>query len=190
MLAVPFSLISYMVKSLISIEQLRAYTGNYEEDTLGLYDVVVQSATEIVVDYLGYNPWYESYDEWISGAGGRKLYLNARDIENVNFLEINGQEADICDIGYKDDYIYSLSGKAIFKEGVDNIHVMYTAGLRQLPKLLTLSTLRIASLMLQEFNSNIGISSKSFADQSRTFINYSNYDKYLQPLKALRIFKI
>ena len=179
-----------MVKSLISIEQLRAYTGNYEEDTLGLYEVVVQSATEVVVDFLGYNPWFDSYEEWVSGAGGHRLYLNARDIENVNLVEINGQEADISDIGYKDDYIYSLSGKKIFTEGIYNIHVMYTAGLRELPKLLTLSTLRIASLMLQEFNSNIGVSSKSFADQSRTFINYSNYDKYLQPLKSLRIFKI
>ena len=41
-----------MSKSLITVEQLRAYTGNYEEDVLDLYTVVCESATDVVIDYF------------------------------------------------------------------------------------------------------------------------------------------
>ena len=45
-----------------------------------------------------------------------------------------------------------------------------------------MAVLRIASLMLAEQGGNIGVTSKSFSDQTRTFVNYSNYNKFLQPL--------
>ena len=56
-----------------------------------------------------------------------------------------------------------------------------------MPKVIKLSIMRIATLMLSETNGNIGLTGKSFADNSRTFINYSNYKKYLEPLDGLRI---
>ena len=46
--------------------------------------------------------------------------------------------------------------------------------------------MRIATLMLMEGGENIGVSSKSFADNSRTFISYTNYLKYLSPLQTYR----
>ncbi|MCF0238161.1 MAG: hypothetical protein HUK24_06135 [Sphaerochaetaceae bacterium] len=54
------------------------------------------------------------------------------------------------------------------------------------PEVITLSILRVATLMLMETGGNIGLTGKAYADQSRTFINYSNYRKYLQPLDGLR----
>lgn len=176
-----------MSKSLITVEQLRAYTGNYEEDVLDLYTVVCESATDVVIDYLGFDPSFNDYDEVFSGIGDYKQYLKVRDIEGVYYLEIDGREIDLRNISYKDDYIFTTNRKKIFTEGVDNIRVKFFAGMRKLPEIVTLTALRIAALMLQEFGSNIGISSKSFADQSRTFINYSDYSKYLMPLKYLRI---
>jgi len=56
-----------------------------------------------------------------------------------------------------------------------------------LPASIKLSILRIATLMLQETGGNIGLTGKSFGDNSRTFINYSNYRKYLQPLDPIRL---
>lgn len=56
----------------------------------------------------------------------------------------------------------------------------------KVPSVVPLSIMRIATLMLSETNGNIGLTGKSFADNSRTFINYSNYRKYLQPLDPYR----
>lgn len=54
------------------------------------------------------------------------------------------------------------------------------------PAAVTLSILRIATLMLMESGGNIGLTGKSFQDSSRTFVSYSNYRKYLQPLDPYR----
>ena len=51
-----------------------------------------------------------------------------------------------------------------------------------MPYAIRMAVLRIASLMLAEQGGNIGVTSKSFSDQTRTFVNYSNYNKFLQPL--------
>jgi len=40
--------------------------------------------------------------------------------------------------------------------------------------------------MLMEGGENIGVTGKSFADNSRSFISYTNYMKYLSPLQTFR----
>lgn len=55
-----------------------------------------------------------------------------------------------------------------------------------IPSLIKLTILRIATLMLMEAGENIGVSGKSFADNSRSFISYTNYSKYLSPLQTFR----
>ena len=54
------------------------------------------------------------------------------------------------------------------------------------PELVRLTVLRIATLMLMEAGENIGVTGKSFADNSRSFISYTNYAKYLYPLQTFR----
>ena len=90
-----------------------------------------------------------------------------------------------------DDHIRFADGLTVFPRGEDNIRVSLTAGwdAEAMPSVVTLSILRIATLMLSETGGNIGLTGKSFADNSRTFINYSNYRKYLQPLDGLRIIR-
>lgn len=56
----------------------------------------------------------------------------------------------------------------------------------EVPQIVRLTILRIATLMLMEGGENIGVSGKSFADNSRTFISYTNYMKYLSPLQTYR----
>lgn len=56
----------------------------------------------------------------------------------------------------------------------------------EIPGIVKVTILRIATLMLMEAGENIGVSSKSFADNSRTFISYTNYMKYLNPLQTFR----
>ena len=61
----------------------------------------------------------------------------------------------------------------------DNILISYSAGwtVEEMPSVIIISILRIATLMLSETNGNIGLTGKSFSDNSRTFINYSNYQQ-------------
>jgi hypothetical protein len=60
-----------------------------------------------------------------------------------------------------------------------------------MPSIITMTVLRIASILESESNSNIGVTSKSFGDSgSRSFINYTNFDKYLLPLSSYRILAI
>jgi hypothetical protein len=88
-----------------------------------------------------------------------------------------------------DDHIRFVGHTTKFPIGEDNIRLSYTAGweIGQMPSVIVVSILRIATLMLSETGGNIGLTGKSFADNSRTFVNYSNYRKYLQPLDSLRI---
>lgn len=55
-----------------------------------------------------------------------------------------------------------------------------------IPAIVRLTILRISTLMLMEAGENIGVSGKSFADNSRSFISYTNYMKYLNPLQTYR----
>lgn len=48
---------------------------------------------------------------------------------------------------------------------------------QSVPSIVRLTILRIATLMLMESGENIGITGKSFADNSRSFISYTNYSK-------------
>lgn len=173
--------------SMVTIEQFNQYTNNYEEDPQHLKETYLDAAEKIVITYLGYDPRPREYDEFFSGIGDYKLYLNAKNVQNIGFVSVDGQPLDICTLDYKDDYIFNRCRQKVFHLGVDNIHVVYSAGFNDIPELILLSIMRIAALMITEANGNIGITGKSFADNSRTFVNFQNYDKYLKPLDVYRV---
>lgn len=54
------------------------------------------------------------------------------------------------------------------------------------PQAIKLTILRIATLLLMEAGENIGVTSKSLPDNSKTFINYTSYMKYLRPIQNWR----
>ncbi len=105
---------------LVDIAEFNEYTGNMEdaEETLKLKTLFLQSAEELVCEYLRFRPEDE------------------------------------------------------LKEDI--------------PDIVRLTILRIATLMLMEGGENIGVSGKSFSDNSRSFISYTNYHKYLSPLQTFR----
>lgn len=71
----------------------------------------------------------------------------------------------------------------------ENYDWMAEEGLQACPKIIKLSVKRIATLLLMEAGENIGVTSKSMPDNSRTFINYTNYFKYLRPIQNYRLEK-
>lgn len=56
-----------------------------------------------------------------------------------------------------------------------------------MPSAIKSAILRIAALKLMESNGNIGLTGKSYSDNSRSFLNYTNYNKYLTDLWSLRV---
>ena len=145
----------------------------------------------MVSEYLGYNPKQNIYDETFSGIGDYKQYLNARPIKVVSELFVNAMPIPLEFIAPHDDYIYEVFRHRIFLEGINNIRCSYVAGYSpaEMPEIIKLTILRIAALMLQEQGGNIGLTGKSMGENSRTFINYSNYAKYLEPLEGYRVIK-
>ena len=60
-----------------------------------------------------------------------------------------------------------------------------------IPEILIITIMRIAAILQMESDGNIAISSKSFADSgTRTFINYTDYSKYLLPISNYRKIRI
>jgi len=56
-----------------------------------------------------------------------------------------------------------------------------------LPGIIQLTVFRIGALLNSESSGNIGITSKSFSDGSRTFIKTQDYEPYLKQISQYRI---
>ena len=175
-----------------TLDMLNTYSGNFEEsvEAAQLKTAFLAAAEEIATSHLGFDPGARSYTDVVaSGTGMRRLYLPSRNIISVEALTMGGCAVDPSHVAACDDHIVFIDHTVKFPYGEDNILLSYTAGWERetMPAVITLSILRIATLMLSETGGNIGLTGKSFADNTRTFINYSNYRKYLQPLDSLRI---
>jgi hypothetical protein len=175
-----------------SIAMFNTYSGNYEDasEAVQLKGAFLSTAEDIVISYLGFDPKQQEYTDVVaSGSGSRRLYLPCRNITAVQALTVGTTAVDTALVTACDDHIRFVDHATKFPIGEDNIVVSFTAGweIEQMPSVIVVSILRIATLMLSETGGNIGLTGKSFADNSRTFVNYSNYRKYLQPLDSLRI---
>ena len=175
-----------------SIAMFDTYSGNYEDapEAVQLKGAFLCTAEDIVSSYLGFDPKQQEYTDVVaSGSGSRRLYLPCRNITAVQALTVGTAAMDTSLVAACDDHIRYIDYATKFPVGEDNIRLSYTAGwdIEQMPSVIVVSILRIATLMLSETGGNIGLTGKSFADNSRTFVNYSNYRKYLQPLDSLRI---
>lgn len=177
---------------IVAVDTFNTYSGNYEdtEAAIILKEAFLSSAEQIVVGYLGYDPLFQDYtDVMLSGQGTRRLYLPNHNVTQILSIVAYKTTLDPLNYSVHDDFIYGKD--TIFPLGTDNILISYSAGwtVEEMPSVIIISILRIATLMLSETNGNIGLTGKSFSDNSRTFINYSNYRKYLQPLDTLRIIR-
>lgn len=172
----------------VTIDQFNEYTNNYEDSTLK--SSYIESAEQVVKDYLGFDPEVKEYREYFSGMGDTKLYLNAHPIQLINEITINGMAYPVENFEAVGQFIRSIDRRVVFPSGDNNIYVSYVGGFDDIPGIITISVLRIASLILQEAGGNIGLTGKAFGDNSRTYINYSNYEKYLRPLDGIRIIRV
>lgn len=177
---------------IVNVEQLNVYSGNMEtsSEVVDLKTTILGAAQQTVSDYLGYDIESAERDDFVSGIGQNKLYLYALPVTEVSHVLHCGREIPASAYTFGDRYLRLNSG--VFASGIDNYEVIYTAGWTEatLPEIVKLTVLQIASLMLQETEGNIGITGKSFAENSRTFINYTNFDKWLKKLDPYRVVRL
>ena len=150
-----------------SIAMFNTYSGNYEDasEAVELKGAFLSTAEDIMSSYLGFDPKQREYTDVVaSGSGSRRLYLPCRNITSVQSLTVGTASMDITLVKTYDDYIIFIDHATKFPIGEDNIVVSFTAGweIEQMPSVIVVSILRIATLMLSETGGNIGLTGKSF----------------------------
>lgn len=177
---------------IVTVNQFDTYSGNYEasEAVVAMKTSILKSAQEIVSNYIGFDPESAQRDDWISAIGNNRLYLLAHPVTQVTSVELNGVEVPQTAYSVHDRYLRLNSG--VWPEGLENVKVVYTAGWssENLPETIKTTILQIATLMLMEAGENIGVTGKSFSENSRTFINYTNFSKWLQKLDEYKIVRL
>lgn len=172
---------------IISLDEFNTYTGDYEDsvEVKGQKARTLATAQQIVEEYLGYHVLSCDHTEVISGVDQRKVFLHSLPVTFVYDVSVNGYELS-SGFGYVNDHdsIY-LDKKPCPK---DEIKVHYAAGFSRnnVPAVIRQTILRIATLLYTEGSENIAVSSKSYADGSRSFMNYNSFDKFLKPLRSLK----
>lgn len=176
--------------ALITVSELESYSGDFAADAgiTALKGTIVNAASAVVTDYLGYDPISASRVFRTVGTGLDEILLPVPSVSAVASITEDGvtlsaTKYSLVASGQK--YKIERSDGLAFDRGV-KIVVTYTAGYTTAPDQMKLACLRIGALMLSEKDGNIGVTSKSFADMSKQFISYTNYDKYLKPLAPYR----
>ena len=182
------------------LKKFNVYTNNYE-DSPEVNDIKRQyiiSATEVVENYLGYKLDIHEVTEEHTFIGSHDFYLKSFPVQEVyNVILADGTylpapyyslRGDHVRIQFPRDDFFAESCK-LWKN--DEITIIYAAGYRQLPDIVTQTILRIASLLQSESQGNIALQSKSYGnDGSRSFFNYTNWSKFLDPLYPLRVVRL
>jgi hypothetical protein len=181
--------------SYVSVEEFAKYSNVFGEENIQQH--YIDSAENIVSNYLGYSPTLHDYIHRFDGTGTNELQLKARPIKELTGIEINGENVSTAEFSFGDTEFIQFT--QIFPGGNQNVKVTYQAGWgitpgddvingEFVPPVIKMSVLRIAALLQSESDSNIGITSKSFADSgTRTFINFTNFDKYLIPISFYKL---
>jgi hypothetical protein len=177
--------------SYVTLADFKKYAKKVEEDVAGeaLYQIYIDSAEQIVKDYLSYNPASQAYTHTLSGSGLSFMQLRAKPVTALTSVTIDGASRAVGDFRLEDERLYDTTGD-IFYLGA-TVVVAYTAGWSSVPGIIKLAVMRIASLLAMEAGENIGVTSTTFdGGNSRTFINYTNFAKYLAPLSSFRVVRL
>ena len=157
----------------VTKEELEGFTGVQFESGNNISELFIGAAQNIVENYLGYEIESKEYTKHFALHTSNIIKAGVKNITEVKEITIDGTLVE--------DY-YIDDDKIILKQPVisDNIIVKFTAGFGvDLPQIIKLTVLRISALLQTESNNNIGISGKSFIDGSRTFTNFTNFERYL-----------
>jgi len=180
---------------LVTLATWKAYAKKADGDATleALYQTFVDSAEQIVKDYLGYNPASQTYtSQTYYGSGTSSLTLKAKPITAIASITVNGVSKTVGDYTIDGERITNKNGEIFGRS--DIIVITYTAGLSAGDTrlgLVILTCMDIASLLSQNAGDNIGVSSVTMdGGNSRTFVNYNDFRKQLARLASLRLARL
>ncbi len=161
---------------ILTIEELQQYTQDYNDYELNT--LIIEAAEDIVSDYLGYDLTSQILIETVDVVSNDYVILSAW-IETVNTITLDGVAiTDYKIVKNTIQFNRYISGTVV---------VNYNGGFSVVPSLIKLAMLQIATLKLLETGKKIGVTGVTNPDGvGNTFINYTNYDKYLKPLSKYR----
>jgi len=172
---------------LATIKELQDFTGVFENSESSQSELFLGAASDIIINYLGYDPTLQHYKKCFNGSGENYLRLETKPIQKINEIEINGIIEPLEEFYFDDDTLLYRGSKK-FPEGIKNVLVDFDAGFENVPDLIKLTCLRIAAILQTEADNNIAITSKSFGESgSRTFYNFTNFQKYLLPISKWKL---
>ena len=147
----------------------------------------IESAEQVVKDYLGYDPQLTDYTGlYLADGSSNKIQLKAKPVLTLKKITINGTEQDLSNFFCEDEVLIKKVG--CFGDR-DLVYVEYAAGFEIIPGAIKDTILKIAALKMAEIG-NVGVQSKSYDNGgSRSYLNYTNFDKYLNSLSNLRIIR-
>lgn len=171
------------------LEEWNTYTNDYEDspEVNALKRQYLDSALAIVEEYLGYKLGKERHIEEHTGIYGRDVYTNTFPIIECFSFSVNGRTILPQYLTVMGDHISMVCNPNEYPfHADDSIVIEYSAGYDNLPIIVKQTIFRIATLLKTEANGNIGITSKSYGDNSRSFLNFTSFEKYLSPLSRMR----
>ena len=168
---------------IVTKEELQGFTGIEFESGNNIAELFIGAAQNIVESYLGYEIESKEYTKHFALHSSNIIKVGVKNITAVSTITVDGTLVPVEGYYIDDD-------KIILNQPVisDNIIITFTAGFStDLPAIIKLTVLRISALLQTESNNNIGVSGKSFMDGSRTFINYTNFSKYLDTCSKYKL---
>ncbi|MCD1654721.1 hypothetical protein K7J14_08380 [Treponema zuelzerae] len=169
--------------ALVTASAIKDFSAIFPE-TDSIVNECEASAEDIVTEYLGFHPVKKGYTHDVVGLGDGNLYLQAFPVSGS--ITVDGTIYESGSFDLNQNIVTIRDTTFTFKS---RIPVSYEAGFETVPDSILHVILQIASLLLTE-RGKVGIS--GYSDQntgSRTFISYSNFDRYLKNIKKYKLFK-
>jgi hypothetical protein len=170
-----------------TVEELKNYTEQYTDNDTQI-ELFIQSAQQIVENYIGYNIEVQDYNLTLSGDGTNFLNIGVHPVNSVTSISIDGESKDVSNFVVLKEFLFNK--ESYFSDGNFNIQISLNAGYApdSIPEIMKLTVLRIAGVLCNE-GRNVGIQSISDSSTgSRTFME-RNFNKYLALLNPFRILK-
>lgn len=171
------------------MDKFQWYLNDFEDskEALSLKNQYLITAKEIVENYLGYSIDIHDVTEEHISLHSRDIYLREFPVQEVYSVKINGRPLPAPLFERRGDHVRVHN----FVPCDAEIEVQYCAGYRKIPDIVEQTIFRLGSLLKTEANGNIGLTSRSYGnDGTRSYLNYTSYSKYLEPLYPLRTTKL
>ncbi|WP_147612323.1 hypothetical protein [Treponema pectinovorum] len=171
----------------ITAEELQQYQNKFVSDEqLNIVQSYCRAAMEKVANFLGYNPQIQDYITAKFGSAGTLLALEAQPIIELKNIFAGETQLNKNDFFIKGSNYISFKNKKIFD--CDCLYtVAYTAGFVEVPSVIKICALQLASLYWESSGGNLAVSSTSFADTGSRVFNNFTADRFLQAITDYRI---